>query len=176
MSAYSLTSSTRSRRDHFGDDRQTRLRLGRAQDAEAFFAHPLEAVRRGARLERAAAQDRRARSAHRARRGSHLVGGFHRARSRHDDEVLPADLDPVDLDDRVVRLELAADHLVGLADRDDLLDAVARLQETQVRAALGLDDADDRAVRAPGRMGLEPQLFDRLDDAADLGDRRVGLH
>ena len=76
---------------HFGDDAETGALLGLAQQLQPFQFHALEIVRRGARLERAAAQNPRAGRGHALGRLHDLLLALHRARPGHHDELVAAD-------------------------------------------------------------------------------------
>ena len=78
----------------------SRPRLG--QQLQALRAQALEFVRRGARLESAAAQDGRAGFLDRLGRGHELLLTLDRAGAGHDLEFLPADRNAARLDDRIL--------------------------------------------------------------------------
>ena len=65
---------------------------------QPFFAEALEAVRRAARLERAAAEDLRAGAPHRRGRRAHLLLALGRARTGHHDDFVAADAHVADGD------------------------------------------------------------------------------
>ena len=77
--------------EELGDDRQARLLARLGEDLEALRAEALERVRRGARLERAAAEHRRAGRGDRARRLERLLARLDRARPRDEPEEAVAD-------------------------------------------------------------------------------------
>src|SRR5438552_2301364 len=81
-----------------------------------------------------------------------------------------------DVDNRVVRLRLAADQFVGLGDLDDLLDAGKVLDARGILRPLMPGDADRRAMRAGNRMRLQSKAFDVPNDCFDLLRRRAGFH
>ena len=86
-----------------------------------------------------------------------------------------ADLDPLDLEDRTLGMELAAGELERLQDRHDLLDARDRLQRLDLELGLVADDADDGPRNPLAQMRRETQCRDPLEDVLhDLG-RRVRL-
>ena len=90
--------------------------LGLLQQLQAVEFHALEIVGRSARLEGAAAQDLGAGRGHRFGGLHDLLLGLHRARARHDDELVAADFDAVDAHLRALLLEFLADELVGRGD------------------------------------------------------------
>ena len=110
--------------------------VGRAaQHLEAFFTETLEAVRRAARLERAAAQDLGAGILDGRRRRLDLFLGLGGARSGHDDDFVAADPQVADRDDGVLGPETPAGELVGLGDAVHLLDAVHAPRSARDRTA-----------------------------------------
>src|SRR5205823_5223925 len=132
-----------------------------------FLAEPLERVRRAARLERAAAQDLRARALDRRGARVDLLLGLRGAWTGHDDHLVPAYPHIVDRDDGVLRLEGAAGALVRLADAQHLVHAVEdpdQLGIDLVRA----DDAEHRARDARRPVDVHPQLDEARDDGINL--------
>ena len=117
MSEYSATMSTWDRVHHLGDDRHARPLARLREVAEALDAEALEAVRARARLERAAADDRRAVRATK----STVSMSWSRLSTEHGPAMtvsVPSPTDRVeDPDDRVLGVELARHELVGLRDR-----------------------------------------------------------
>ena len=91
-------------------------------------------------------------------------------------DAVAADVDAADVDDRVVRLRLAADELVGVRDRDDFLDARKVLEHRGIGFAAVAGDADGGAERAGDRMGAEAQPLDVANDGFDLFRPRAGFH
>ena len=85
MSAYLLDHLDLADVHHLGDELQVLGRCRVAQQLQAFLAEALEAVRRAARLERAAAEDLRAGPPHGRGRGAHLLLGLGRAGPGHHD-------------------------------------------------------------------------------------------
>ena len=104
-----------------------------AQHLQARFAEPLEAVRRAARLERAAAQHLGARALDGRGGRLDLLLGLGRARARHDDHLVAADPHVADDDDGVLRLERAARELVRLGDAQHFVHAVLDLEQAAGR-------------------------------------------
>ena len=98
-SAYSATSRHVFGGDDFGDDGQAVSLAGRGQQLQAVFLHALEAVGAGARLERAAAQRRRAGLLDRAGRGEDLLFALDGAGPGDDADVPAADGEAAGLDD-----------------------------------------------------------------------------
>src|SRR6058998_896542 len=114
-----------------GDDRQPGLALRFGQQLQSLVLEPLEGVRRGARLERAAAEDARAGGLHFLRGVEQLQPRLDRARAGHDDDPCSADRHVADTDLGRLVAHLTARQLVGLEDRRDRLDAFERLEAAQ---------------------------------------------
>ena len=138
-----------------------------AQQPQPFFAEALEAVRRAARLEGAAAEDLRAGPPHRRRGGADLLLALRRARAGHDDHFVAADPDVADGDDRAVRLERAAGQLVRLGDPQHFVDAVEHLDQPVVGMPLP-DRAEHRARDAGRAVHVHAHLHEPRDDLLDL--------
>ena len=128
----------------FGHDRQPGLLARLAQDRQRVVAEALERVRRGSRLEGAAAQHRPARGGDRPRRLQGLLAVLDRARARDQTEELVTDLAAVHLDHGRIGSDLARDQLVRLQDRQHLLDAGIALQRQSGQQFPLADRADHR--------------------------------
>jgi len=89
--------------------------------------------------------------------------------------VAAADLDPLDLEDRVRLVEFPARQLVRLEDRHDLLDAVDRLERLGLQLQLVADDTDDRPGNPLAEVGHQAQRLDPLNDVLDLLGGGMGL-
>ena len=122
MSAYSATMSTWRGLHHLGDHRHAGPLARLGEVAQALDAQALEAVRAGARLERAAADDRRAVGGDVVDRLHQLVAALDRARPGHDRQRPVADDGVERPGSRCLGVELARDELVRLGDRGDPLD------------------------------------------------------
>ena len=110
MSAYLHDERNLPRIHHLGDDRHVVLVADLAQDLQAFLAEPLEAVRAGPRLERAAAQDVRAGLLDLAGDVVENLAALDRARPGDHRQIAAADLDALaDDDDGVAVAELLRD-------------------------------------------------------------------
>ena len=162
--------------DHLADDGQAERVVCLVQELEGGQAEALERVRRGARLEGAAAQDAGALALDGAGRLHELLARLDRARAGHHHELLAeAQLHAVDPHPGPLRLVLRARELVGRADPDDLLDA---RQRAEVRDTLDVaaDDADHGPLLAHAEERLEPVLLDGASDPVDLLVRRRRTH
>ena len=97
------------------------------QQLQTLSLQALEGVRGRARLPRAAAENGRAVRLNVLGDVDDLLLALDRARACHDDELLAADGNARgDLDDRVVRMELAVCQLERLLHLDDVLDLRGR--------------------------------------------------
>ena len=88
---------------HLADDRHAGRPAGGGKQFEAVPAESLKCVRRGARLEDAAAENLRAGFAHRPGGGGDLVCRLDRTRAGHDQEATTADQQVANRDHRVIR-------------------------------------------------------------------------
>ena len=134
-----------------GDDGGTGGAAGQLEQVQTFAPHPLEGVRRGAGLERAAAQQGSTGVLHALGAVGDLLFALNAARACDDREIAAADLHAVHVDDAVVRVELAVGLLVRLG-----------------YAAAGLDDG----------VGQHPALgngFGVADEAEDVGVAALGV-
>ena len=139
-----------------------------AEQVEARLAHALAGIRRGAGLERAAAQDGRARGAHGPRDREEVLA-LDRAGPSHDLEVAAADEHAVTaVDDGVLGVELAVRLLERLRDALDALDDVHTLEQERIDARGVSDDADDGLGLADRDVGLEPAPLDPGDELLEL--------
>ena len=83
---------------------------------------------------------------------------------------------PGESDDRVFRLDVAADQLVGLADPDEFLYARHFVQRAGFDFAAIPGDADGCTLGPRHGMGPVAQLLDLLTNRADLLFRGLRLH
>ena len=151
-----------------GDDGHAELLARLAEQVEARLAHALAGIRRGAGLERAAAQDGRARGAHGPRDREEVLA-LDRAGPSHDLEVAAADEHAVTaVDDGVLGVELAVRLLERLRDALDALDDVHTLEQERIDARGVSDDADDGLGLADRDVGLEPAPLDPGDELLEL--------
>ncbi len=129
MSAYSLDQLDLPRVHHLGDDRHAVLVARLAEDLQALFAHALESVGAGARLERAAAEDVRARLPS----PTSAIASIRSASSTaHGPAIIarwpPPIFTPATSTTLGSRMGLAAGQLVGRQHRNHLRHAGNRLQ------------------------------------------------
>ena len=160
------------------DDQQVVAIGGVAQVLQALLAHALERVRRGARLERAAAHDAGAGGGDDRRDRVDLLLRLDRARAGHEHDFGSADLHAFsDVDDRVLLLELARRQLEGRGDAHDLGHAVEHLELPRIDVAVDdADHANHRLLLAVGAVRLEALGLDVLEHRVDLLGRRVRRH
>src|SRR5487761_766503 len=164
------------RRHHLCHDLEAGLLASQRHHLQGRFAQALKRIGRGARLERAATQDRRS-------LGGHVPGGleehlltFDRARSGHHHDLFASDLHAADVDHCVLRPELAARQLERLGDRDDLVDGVEVGERLLVGIGVAADHSDESALLAPRELALEPDLVDAIDHRFDVGVGRAVRH
>src|SRR5262249_52791760 len=136
-------------------------------------AHPLERVRRRARLVRSAAQHAGAGARYAPRRLEDLRLAFNRARAGHDHHLIAADGDAAHVDDALLRPEAAAGEFVRLADADDFLHAVKELEFARVDGLDVSNHAEDGLLGAGRAMDVEAALDQLRGDALDV--RLVGV-
>ena len=151
-----------------GDDGQPRLLLGDLEVAQADLAEALEGIGRGAGLERAAAQHRRAAGLDRLRDGDHLLLGFHRAGAGHEREVAAADLRIADLDDGILGMELAVGVLIRLLHTLDVLDDVQRGNEIGVYLRGVAHQAEEHIALADAGVNDDALFLQPCDQALQL--------
>src|SRR5262249_50760010 len=153
---------------NLGHDGHVVLVADVAEDLEALFAHPLEGVGGGSRLERPAPQDVRPSLLHVPGDTAESFKTLDGARARDHGQASAADPQLADGDDGVVLLELPAGELERLEDAEHLLNPGDRLERLGLGLALVADDPDDRTVFATADVRAEPGLLDPLNDMGDL--------
>jgi hypothetical protein len=141
----------------------------------------LKRVGRGAGLERAAAEDRRAAVADVAGDLVQHLLVLDRARSGDAYRMLSADLHlrdaaATDLDDAVFFMKLARGELVRLHDGDDFFDPVEALQMVEVEAGFLTHGPDDGAELALREVRGAPHAFNLAAHAVNAGLRRAWAH
>ncbi len=152
-------------RKQFGNHVQPSFTTGFGQKFQPLFAEALEFVGRSARLESAAAQDRRAGFRHGMSGGHQLNFIFNRARPGHDLKFFAADDLFTNFDGGSDFVSFAADEFVFLLHGHDALDLRPRAEDFEgcVRAFVA-DRADDRAFDAAHDVRAVAELFDLLKD------------
>src|SRR5207244_3818018 len=113
---------------HLGYRGQFEFIARRAQELQAFDAHALKRVGRGARFVGAAAQHARTGARNAFCRLEELRLALDRARAGHDDDFAAADLDAAGIDDRLLAPECPAGEFVRLTDPHHFLHAVVELE------------------------------------------------
>ena len=106
--------------DHLGNHGKPGLCPHVGEDLQARLTKSLECVWRGARLERAAAEQRSTGRFCHLRGGERLLRSLHRARAGYDREGVRADRYPADPDNGPVGMILPAHQLVWHGDPDDI--------------------------------------------------------
>ena len=164
--------------EHLGHDAEVIFLRSLLQELEPFLGQALEFIRRGAGLERAAAQEGRTLCLDRLGRGHELLLALDRAGAGHEAQRLPgADFLAADRDDRILALlRLAADQLVALLHAMDVLNlrpGGQRLERlVRILVANGRNDGLDLAMDGPR---LVTELGHLGNDLFDLFQRQVGL-
>src|SRR5215469_1241050 len=134
------------------------------QQLQTLLAEALKAVRGGARLECATADDATARLGYQLGRTANLLAALNAARSGHDDDPCAAKLDVAGFDHRAGRPKGAAGQLVWRGDAVRFLYAVQNFKDGGIDIfAPRADTAQHRVNRAGRTMHIEP----RLDHAVD---------
>jgi hypothetical protein len=109
-----------------------------------------------------------------------LFLSFDRAGAGDKSNVLAANQDVAhgcgDSNDAVFFFGVAADQLVGLADRDAFGDPRKGFEDAEVDSALIASDTDGGSNGAGNRMGFEAEAFDAPAHGADLLLGGVRLH
>ena len=154
-----------------GDDGGTGGAAGQLEQVQTFAPHSLEGVRRGAGLERAAAQQGSTGVLHALGAVGDLLFALNAARACDDREIAAADLHAVHVDDAVVRVELAVGLLVRLGYAAAGLDDGVG-QHPALGNGLGIaDEAEDVGVAALGVVDLQAHA---LQLAAELMHLHLG--
>ena len=160
----------------FGDDGQASFSPRLVEQLQSFLAQTLEFVRRGARFERAAAQDGGAGFLDGDRGGENLFLAFDRARPRHHMEFPAADELVLDFDGGIGRVRLATDELESFLYGVDAFDLRPRGEciEGLVGAFIA-DGADDGAGHAAHDVRAVTELADFVQHGRFLsaGDSRL---
>ncbi len=97
-----------------------------------------------------------------------LLAALHRAGAGHHHQLRPANRNAVDLDDRVLRVKVAAGKLEWAQDRHGALDPVHALNLLAVQRPAVADDADDGALLSLRDVRLASHLLDAHGHVGDL--------
>ena len=151
-----------------GHNRQAGGRARRFEQLDAGGLEPLKIVGRGAGLERAAAQDVRAGGLDRLRDRDDLLLRLHGARPRNHDEVATADLHVADLNDGVLRVELAVAALEGLAHALDAVDDAEAADQIHVHVGRVADETEHGLIFALGNVDDQPLSLEPVDELRAL--------
>ena len=122
------------------------------EQPQAFVLHSLERVGRGARLERAAAQQMRAGALDRVGGRLDLLLALDRAGAGDNGEALAADLDAVDVDQRALGTDFAAGELERLHHRHHAFDAARPIRDGRADASPRSSPTHATTVRSTPRM------------------------
>ena len=160
-----------------GNDRQTGCLVRLVQQLQTLSLQTLEGVRGRARLPCAAAENGRAVGLHVLGDVDDLLLALDRARACHDDELFAADGNARgDLDDRVVRMELAVCELERLLNLDDVLDLRVEHERILVDRAGITDQTDNDGALAVDRVRLYVPAFDVAGKLVNVLVGRTLLH
>src|SRR5215469_3882387 len=153
---------------HFGYDGQSSLVAGFAKQREGFLAQTLEIVGRRTWLIGAATEKAGTRLLHCMRRRHQLLAGLHRTRARNHNNLVSADFNPTNIDNRPMRLDLLADQLEWLGDRNYGVDPGGDLQSFDLMPAPASYRGHDGALRASGYVWLVAGLTNSFNHVFDL--------
>jgi hypothetical protein len=153
-----------------GDDRHFELVADAAEDSEALFPHPLEAIGAGSRLECPAAEDVGAGRLDRAADLEQDLLSLDGAGTGDHQQRAPPDGHSVaEIEDGIVLLELAAGELERFEDRHDVLDAGDRTERRVAETVLFANHADERALGTAAHIVAEAHLLNLLEEVLELG-------
>ena len=151
------------RRVHnFGHNRHTCFLFRFQQKFQALGAHPLECIRRGARFERAAAQNVGTRFFYIARDGQNLFAAFHRAGPCEKLEIPAADFYAVHINHRIIGVEFAVGVFIRLGNTLDLFDNIQALNQINVHFARVAYKPQNRLVLPHDRVHRQPLIFEPI--------------
>ena len=158
-------------------DRQTGCFVCLVQQLEALSLQTLEGVRGRTRLPRTAAENGRAVRLHMLSHIDDLLLALDRARTCHNDQLLAADNNArCNLNDRVVRMELAVCQLERLLHLDDVLNLRVKHECVLVNSAGVADQTDNDGVLAVDRVCLYVPALDMLGQLLNVLMGRALLH
>ena len=151
-----------------GDDGKPRLLPCDLQKLEPLCLEPLKGVRRGARLESAAAQKICACALDFPCDGDDLLLAFDRARPCDRAEVPAADFDVSDLDHSVLGVGFAAGASERIADLLDRLNDVKAADTVDIDAAGVADETENGMIRTDGNVDAELLRLKPADELIPL--------
>ena len=165
-------------RHHLGDDGQPGLLTGFGQVFKPLEAESLEVVGAGARLEGAAAQHLGPGLLDGMGDLDDLLAALDAARSRHHDDLLPADLHLTagNVEDGVVWAGGAAAEFVGFLDAQRVGDAFHGVKMLAGDLCQIADQGHNGSVFAVDRVGGATHFFGFGNDRADFGSGCIGFH
>ena len=160
-----------------GNDRQSGCFVCLVQQLQTLGLQALERVRGRARLPRAAAENGRAVRLNVLSNVDDLLLALDRARTCHYNQLLAADNNArCNLNDRVVRMELAVCQLERLLHLDDVLDLRVKHECVLVNSAGVADQTDNDGVLAVDRVCLYVPALDVLGQLLNVLMGRALLH
>lgn len=150
------------RRDYLRDNGHLQIVGDPAQHHQAFFAEPLEAVGRGARLERPTSQHLYSGFGDRDSGCVQLFLALDRTRSRHHQQSPSAQARSVGKGDHpIFWLEVSACQLERVQDANDPLDAAQDLEQLGVDRPFVSDDSDNGSLDPFGEVRAEAEELTR---------------
>ena len=129
---------------------------------------PLKRIRAGARLKRAAAQQRCARRFDRLGDRDHLLFALHGARAGDNLEQAVSDGHAAAIHHRILRMELAVCFLVGFLNAADSLHCIQRGNEVGVHARRVAHQPQNGAVFAFRFVDAQPHAKEKLFQSVNL--------
>ena len=158
-------------------DRQTGCFVCLVQQLQTLSLQTLEGVRGRTRLPRTAAENGRAVRLNVLGNVDDLLLALDRARAGHYDQLLAADNNArCNLNDRVVRMELAVCQLERLLHLDDVLNLRVKHECVLVNSAGVADQTDNDGVLAVDRVCLYVPALDMLGQLLNVLMGRALLH
>ena len=152
-----------------GDNRKTGFLLRNRQKPKTLCLETLEVIRRRAGLERAAAQQLCARLLHIVGNAHDLFFRLDRAGTCDHREVAAADFDAADIDNRIVRMELAVAAFERVGDAAHGVDDIEACNQVHVDGFRVADESEDGLIIALRNMDAEILGFEPADQLVTAG-------
>ena len=161
----------------FRDDEQPEVLAHFGENLKSQLAQPLECVGRSTWLERSATEEPRSGFSNPLGCFECLLTRLDAARPGDHRDFFAAEsgVRIGEANHRVLFLQFAADQLVGLADADDFLHAIERLNRAGLYFAAVSRNADGGALGPGNGVRAQPQALNFLANGLHVGLRRVGL-
>ena len=153
---------------NFRHNGQSRCFLRFQQQLQTVLMQPLKRIRAGARLKRAAAQERCARRFDRLGNRDHLLFALHGARAGDNLEQAVPDGHAAAIHHRILRMELTVCFLVGFLNAADSLHCIQRGNEVGVHARRVAHQPQNGAVFAFRFVDAQPHAKEKLFQSVNL--------